>query len=158
MRRTNILILLVLLFAGTQSVYAQNYGMHGRKHKQLMQLEQMKLIETLDLDEEASVRFFARKKALIEKLRSLQKEKNGIIDELAKKLKAGEKVNSKKYGDEIYSIESRILEEKKKFYDSLDDIFTNEQKAKYLVFEYRFRKEVMRTMMKKHRGGMKNIE
>ena len=158
MKKITIYVFLTFMFFSFD-IFAQNgpgphYG--SKRMQQLRQLEQLKLIELLNLDEDTSARFFARRKAHLDKVQALQKEKNEIINELAVKLKAGEKVDSKKYRERLEKIEKRLFEERREFYNSLDDILTNEQIAKFIVFQSRFRKEIMRKMMKNRKGGMKN--
>jgi hypothetical protein len=126
------------------------------KQRQLRQLEQIKLVETLNLDEETAIRFFARRNKHLDNVENLQKEKNLLINELAMKIKAGEKVNAKSYLNKITALEKKMLNERIKFYNSLDDILNNEQLAKLIVFQSKFRKEIMRTIMKRNQFRNRN--
>ncbi len=142
----------------TTAVFAQNGPgpRYNQRMRQLRQLEQLRLVEILDLDEETSARFFARRKEHFDNIEKLQAEKNQILNELAQKIENNEKVNSKEYRAKLQKIERNLLEERIKFYNSLDDILTNEQIAKLLVFQSRFRKEIMRSMMKNKKQSLQN--
>ena len=123
-----------------------------KRQKELRELEQLKLIQTLNLDEETAVRFVARRNKHLEKIRLIQREKNNIISEISDKLRDGEKINSKKYRARLAKVEQKMLDEKIRFYNSLDDILSDEQIAKLIVFQSRFRKELMRMMMRREKA------
>ena len=92
----------------------------------------------------------------LDKIEELQLEKQMIMNELASKIENNEKVDSKKYRKRLEEIEQQMLDERKKFYNSLDDLLTNEQIAKFIVFQSKFRREIMRQMMRQNRSRMPN--
>jgi len=157
MRRiiTVLVILGSLLFG---NLFAQDMPMHKNKRKQIRQLEQLKLIEVLDLDEETSVRFFARRNKYLDNVAKFQKKRNRLVNELERKIEDGEKYNAKEYREKLETLEKKILQEKINFFNSLDDILTNEQLGKLIVFQKRFRREIMREMMKKRRERMREMQ
>jgi hypothetical protein len=147
----------ILIFAVSGFFAQDGFGyMHGKKRQHLRQLEQLKLIEILDLNEDVSARFFARRKKHLNKIQQFQLEKRELIKELENKLKNKEKINTKEYINKIEEIDQKIFDEKKRFYHSLDDLLTNEQIAKFIVFQTRFKKEIMRQMMRQNRSRMPN--
>ena len=148
MKQIFLILIIISYFSTATTAQIRNPRML-KKQKELRELEQLKLIQALNLDEETAVRFVARRNQHLEKIRSLQIEKNNIISEISDKLKEGEKINSKKYRARLAKIEREMLYEKERFYKSLDDILTNDQIARLIVFQSRFRKELMRMMMQR---------
>ncbi len=147
-------IVALLLFANV-NLFPQNMGMFKQHKKKIRQLEQIKLIEILNLDEDTSARFFARRNKYLDEVDKLVSEKNGLLKEISNKINKGEQVDSKEYRKKLFALEQKILDKRIQYFNSLDDLLTNEQIAKLLVFQRDFRREIMRTFMKEHRGRMK---
>jgi len=127
-----------------------------RKHKvpeRIMQLEKIKLIETLEMDEETTLKFFARKSESDREVEEIQK----AIDE--KLVMMEQLVNSDNSLDEEYRtgldelnfMHQKLVENKTKFIKSLSDILSYEQIAKLVLFERKFREELRRAIFKDRR-------
>ena len=150
-----ISILFILLFSMPNFAQAGwNHG-KGRMLNKLAQIEKLKLIELLNLDEDTAIRLFARRNKNLERQKELIKEKNELISRLRKMLKEKDKKDSslKNMTKKILELERAIIENRIKFFDTLKDILTEEQIAKYLVFEHTLRNEIRNYMM--HRHGWK---
>jgi hypothetical protein len=116
-----------------------------KNRDKLEQLEKIKLIETLDLDEETSIRFFARRNDSRKEIQDLERKADDIIFELEKSFSSSDKNQDEKYKkliSEMLKIRESIESKRNQFIKSLDDILTTEQIAKLIVFEKKFRDEI----------------
>jgi hypothetical protein len=116
-----------------------------KNREKLEQLEKIKLIEALDLDEETSIRFFARRNESINEVQELEKKADELIFELEKSFNSEDNNQSekqKKLISEMLKIRESIEMKRSQFINSIDDILTIEQIAKLIVFEKKFRDEI----------------
>jgi hypothetical protein len=116
-----------------------------KNREKLEQLEKIKLIEALDLDEETSIRFFARRNESKNEIQELEKKADEIIFELEKSFNSENDNQSEKQKQmisEMLKIRASIEMKRNQFLNSLDDILTTEQIAKLIVFEKKFRDEI----------------
>ena len=117
----------------------------------LNQLEQIKIIEVLEMNEETTLRFFSRRSILQTKMEELTEHANEIITRMEVIFKAGKVYTEEELKSlivEANSIHSQIVQLKSNFINSLDDILTTEQIAKLIIFERRFKNELKRAMFK----------
>jgi hypothetical protein len=124
--------------------------------KKIEELEKIKLVETLGMDEQTTLKFFARRtkyreeqaqllmniRTLIDQMSDLTKKNDGKADEELKKMM-----------DQYQDLENTILRKKQEFYNSLKDILTYKQIAKVLVFERKFKDEIRAALMQDRRKG-----
>lgn len=157
MKQIFILLLLSLLI--NYSAEAQNRKM--RVNNKIEQLEKLKLIEILNLDEETSVRFFTRHSEFKKMMEDYRHQLDNQIDLLDELIKKGKQTNSTEYKrqiNEFWKIENEQLNERKKFYDSLSGLLSDEQLAKLIVFERHFRDEIRHILMRNRFDGKKTLE
>jgi hypothetical protein len=115
-------------------------------------------MEVLRLDEETSLRFFARYNKQREELAGLNQRRNELLDDLAKlrRNNAPDK-DYQKVLDELRAVADPAVEIRGKFFDDIAKILTPIQMADYLVFERNFMRnvrEIMRDMQgQRMRGG-----
>ncbi len=117
----------------------------------LMQLEKIKLIEVLDMDEETTLRFFSRRNEHQTKIDKLAERADEIITHMEVIFKAAKvytEAELKSLIEEANTIHTEIVQTKSDFVNSLDDILTTEQIAKLIIFERRFKDELKRAMFK----------
>lgn len=115
------------------------------------ELEKIKLIETLQMDEETTLRFFARRSEHKLEQKEIQETTNNIIDELELIFKSGRAVTDEEIQlkiDEINLLQLQFENNRIEFINSLYDILTVNQVAKLIIFEKRFRNEVRRMIMR----------
>ncbi len=145
--------LFIINFAVLSGTFAQGFHGHEEKDSRIRELERVKLIETLNLDEETSVRFFTRRNEHQNKMEELTDARNEALDNLASEIENGadESLLQDKY-KKIFKLEENILDERERFFESLDDIFNPIEKAKLLVFEHKFRRELRKLLMKERMG------
>ncbi len=127
----------------------------GRMGGKIEQLEKIKIIEELNMDEETTLKFFARRN----KHRVGQKELIAKRDELFKTLsdsfESEEEINYKEKTKEIFDIEKAMLMQRENFLNSLGDILSEKQMVQLVVFEFNFRNEVRHQFMKQGQRRMK---
>ena len=133
-------------------------GEWGRMGGKIEQLEKIKLIEELNLNEETAVRFFARRNEHRESLRSILQKRNALYKELSNEIKLDKKDSLKEKVNEIFLIEDEMVAKRKEFIDSLSDIFTEKQQVQLVLFEFYFRQEMRHQFMKQGKRRMKQME
>ncbi len=145
-----ILFLVVLIIPPS---YSQGMmGMHKDRTNKLEQLERLKLIDVLNLNEETTLRFFARQKEFRNMMDINKKEAKKLLSKMQKLIKAGNKKNELRKTIESYlALGEKTAAQKSEFTKSLSDILTEEQIAKLLVFEMKFREDVRGLLFKMKR-------
>lgn len=147
--------IIVLMFL-TGLVYPQKMKDKILKNKnKLEQLEKIKLIESLDMNEETSVRFFSRRNDLKKEIEILENRNEEIIIELENTFNSRDNSNESRqteFLNELMLNRLNIEQKRQHFISSLNDIFSKEQVCKYVVFEKKFKDEIRRVLMdgKKH--------
>lgn len=150
------MIFISLLLIMTNNSNAQ--GRHrfqdkGRGMERMAELEQVKLLETLDLDEETSVKFFVRRKKHKELQREISLKRQEALEKLAEAVKSDAGDNSQYEASikEILTYEEKLLDNREKFLESLNDIMDKEKIAKLVVFEYLFKQEIQNELRNRWR-------
>jgi len=122
--------------------------------EKFVQLEKIKLIETLEMDEETTLRFFARRSENRKQQDAIQEKIQLKIDNMDVILKSGRAVTDEEIKTNINEINNLQLQFDKgrvDFVNSLSDILSYEQIGKLIIFEKRFRNEVRKLIMKDRR-------
>lgn len=147
-------IVLVSLIVSS-GLYAQKGKMHDEEMRaKFEELEKIKLIEALHMNEETTLRFFARQTEHKEEQKAIMEELKAITDELdyilkSEKPAASEDLKSKI--NELNDLELQLEVNRAEFINSLSDILTYEQIAQLIIFERSFRNEVRKMLMKERR-------
>ncbi len=118
------------------------------------QLEKIKIIETLELDEETTLRFFSRRAEHKKQQDEIHFNIQQKIDNLDVILKSGNAVTDEEIQSNIAEINTLQLQFEKNradFINSLSDIMSYEQISKLIIFEKQFRNEVRKLIMKERR-------
>jgi len=153
MKTTYIIIFISFLFAG--SLYSQrdkwrDDDMRGK----FEQLEKIKLIETLQMNEETTLRFFARKSEHQKQQDEIQQKIDEKIDDLDLIFKSGRVATVdelKSNINEINVLRSELDKNRIDFINSLSDILSYDQIAKLIIFERNFRDQIRKLIMKDRR-------
>jgi len=143
----------LLLF--TLNLNAQEGFFHGRMNpermKKIDQLEKIKLMDILDVDEETLIRFlkrfgelksktwelFTRKDSLARQVQKLLEDENSDEEKITQTVK------------ELFAIDQQICALKSEFFTMAENILPPRELAKFLMFEQKFRRELMRVFEKK---------
>jgi len=111
------------------------------------QLKKLRLQEALKLDEETSVRFFARYNEHQEGLRSIGKRRSEAIDGLQKLVrKNAPDAEIDAQLKTVVASETDVTSIRSKFLEKLRDILTPAQIALYVVFERNFNQDLREIM------------
>ncbi len=118
------------------------------------ELEKIKLIEVLQMDEETTLRFFARQSEHKKQQDEIQDKIRANIDNMESLLKSEKNVGNEEIKskiDEINKLQLQFEKNRVDFINSLPDILSYEQIAQLIIFEKRFRSEVRKMIMKDRR-------
>ena len=150
MKKILPIISIVLILA--TGIFAQPgpppMGGNGPRREQLKQrleiIKMWKLIENLKLTEEQSMKFFPLKNAHDEALREISRGHESVQNELEELLKSEDypEYQLTNLIDSVRTLRIRKFEEEMAFMDGAMEILTQEQQAKLVLFERRFREEV----------------
>lgn len=153
MKSINIIFTLLLLFTAISYSQQDRERMQHQKNK-LDQLEKVKLIEALDLDEATSVRFFARRNDSQKEIDALEKKSDETLEQIQNNLDSNDKnieATQKQLISDFLSTREKVDAKRKLFIISLTDILPTEKIAKYIVFEKKFRDEIRKVLLGKNR-------
>lgn len=155
MKNIFFITVLVLVYGALEisQVFAQPEN-RLRSERRIEELARIKLAETLNLDEERSVRFFSRRNEHIQKIEKMKFKKDELLDSIEKNLSSGssteESANYKKMISGILKIDTEIEKERNQFIQSLSDILSEKEICMFFVFERNFQRE-LRNMLLQHR-------
>jgi Skp family chaperone for outer membrane proteins len=141
-------IYFVLFLLIVPALEAQDQGLRrGPASERIEQFKKVRLMESLKMDEETSIRFFARYDKYIESLHAIQKDHNALIDQL-QNLTKSDASNSdiEKAINDIGLSEEKIAETRTKFLGELKDVISVKQIAEYVVFERNFNRNLREIM------------
>ncbi|MBU0475926.1 MAG: hypothetical protein KKF62_17410 [Bacteroidetes bacterium] len=143
---TSIFVLLfnVMLFAQRNNPPGEWNRMHGK----IEQLEKIKIIELLNLDEATTLKFFSRRDEHLDSQRALIDKRDLLYDKLNESFKLKDEIDYKQRIAEIFAIEKEMLAQREKFFNSLKDILSEKQIAELIVFESNFRNEIRHQFIK----------
>ena len=152
MKKLIFLIISVALLQGMG--FPQGREHHKEIREKIEQLEKIKIIETLKMDEQTTLKFFSRRTEFRDKVKDLMDKENNLLNKMDDFIKSSKDKNNSKYQgliEQYFDLDQKIFDAKKSFITSLSDILSQEQIAKLLVFQRQFREEVREILFK--RGG-----
>ncbi len=153
-----IRIFLIIIIALTFQAFAQPERKPPREvMRKIEQLENVKLLEILNMDEETSVRFFTRRNTFKQKIHKLEEKSDELIDKIESDLKeSDDNKNLKELIDNYLSVQESIGKEKLEFLNSVSDLLTEKQIARLLVFDKRFKEELKSMFFKERTRRFRN--
>jgi gas vesicle protein len=150
------LSILLLLIVFSSSIFSQPDRRKDSREK-IEALEKIKLLETLNMDEETTLKFFARRNEHQAKVEALFDELDSQLEKIESKISSSDDDNNpelKKLVDNYFSTHQKINDERKRFLNSLTDILTNKQLAQLTLFERRFKEEIRKVLFHKKKRMM----
>lgn len=148
--RKALILLLLLPLVGVAQPPGPPAG--ARPFERIEQWKKLRLIELLDMKEDQSARFFARLNEHEARRRELHKEKGEALDRLDRLVRnRAEGGDLEKAIPEVLAVDDQIRDEQKKFLLSLGDILSVDQRAKLVLFERQFEKELRDAMRETQR-------
>lgn len=128
------------------------------QQSKIEELEKVKLIETLQMDEETSLRFFSRRNEHRVKVKEINDNLDLLLKEIEDKVRSSQDGNDselKKQVDDYILLHQKLTDERKRFLLSLNDILSAKQIASLTLFERRFKEEIRDVLIKKRRRDFK---
>lgn len=144
-----ILLLLFIMLPGFAQEIPPNKDRRGSG--KIEELEKIKLIDVLQMNEETTLKFFARRSEYQKKVKSLMSDADTQLDKISDYvINNGDKNSAemKKMISDYLSYGEAISREKTNFINSLSDILSYEQISKLLVFEKHFREELRKILFR----------
>lgn len=141
-----------------QTIQAQERPGGRRKNprERIAELEKVKLIETLRLDDEKMVKFFSKKDEFSQRVEKLNSQRNELLDQLEKYLSDGQDRNESDYrkmNQQLLDIEKNLGEAKLNYMRSLRSLLSEEQISKLILFERNFRREIRSLIFRERRSN-----
>ena len=152
-----IFLVIALFFTFAVSVVAQDIGREEGTHrrrapmKKIEELEKIKLLDVLNLDEATSVKLFTRRNQDRTKIWDYEDKINNVLQNIESEIKKGKDkdiTKIQKLNEDFCNLSMDVEKEKLSFLRSLSDILNPEQIGKYIVFERKFREEIRNLLMK----------
>ncbi len=115
--------------------------------ERIHQLKKVRMIEMLDLAEEQSVRFFARLHEYERETEGLKHEKEAALEKIERLVR--NRADSTEFGEvfsQALSLDEKLVELDRRFFQSLQGILTVEQQGKYLLFNRQFERELRESL------------
>lgn len=151
----NIIMTFIVLALVTSISYPQKMRDRMKPNRgKLEQLEKIKLIEALDLDEETAIRFFARRNELKKMIEKLEDKSDDLLLRLEKTFTTEDKNTAetqKQLISDFLKTRDAVEANRNQFINSLYDILTTQQISKLIVFEKKFRDEIRNVLLDKKR-------
>ena len=157
MKFISFLIFLVAISSSLSEAQPKHKRMFGPPDK-IRELEKVKLLEVLDMDEETTLKFFTRRNEHLKKMEELNKSCDDELGKIEEKIKNSENDNDPEFTklvDDYLTEQDRFNAERKAFLNNVKDILTPIQLAKLVVFEQRFREEIREILYRDKRREIK---
>lgn len=148
--KNKLFTICILLLVSSITFPQMKKHMEGRKGGRLEQLEKIKLIEVLNLSEEANIRLFSRRSEHHKEMENLRESIDNKLSELNEMVKDKSKSETEigNYLEQYLKLEEKAFQSRNNYLNSLKDILTTEQLTKYIIFERRFKEEVRDAIFK----------
>ena len=145
-----VLLFPSMLFA--QSGHPGDTQGGDRPYERIENLRKVRLVEILELKEDQSVRFLARMNEHDNARRAIMKERGEALYKLERLIrnKSDDSEYEKAFAD-VSAVDDKLTTERRSYIAGLSDILTPTQRAKMLIFERRFEKELREAMREAQR-------
>ena len=151
----NILLSGLILILVTAFSYAQlHHPDFEHRREKMEKFRTWKMTKFLDLTPEQSQKFFPELNQFEKEMFKNKIEVKNLIDTIESKLDQENYQPShqdyEKYKNKFIELEKERINNRKEFLDNLDDILNTEQKIKYLIFDDKFKHDIMRKLRDRH--------
>lgn len=111
--------------------------------ERIEQFKKLRLMEILGLDEQTSIRFFARYNKHQETMRDVRQKQMEVFQQIQTlRRNQAPDADYERVLTELRGLEQRSNETKLKYMDELSEILTKKQVTEYIVFEVRFQQNL----------------
>lgn len=148
--RVIYLFLIIIVVTVTAIIPQKKFGRDKEMRERMAQLEKIKLIEVLEMDEETTLRFFSRRTEFQKQHEEMKMTIESKIDLLEATLKSAKMVTDAELEamiNEILELHLAFEKMRIEFIKSLNDILSSDKIARYVVFEKRFKDELRRLIL-----------
>ncbi len=155
--QAKFLILFFLIFSA-QLFYSQQYGIKGKNmSNRLRDLERIKIIEALNMNEETSIRFFSRRNSHLNEQKKITQKRDSLYSKMRMLLKEEEfeEAEQQQLLLKIFECEEQLLQNRKVFLEKLTEILDVKQKFQYVAFEHAFKKQIQREIQRRGKRRQK---
>ena len=152
-----ILVFSIILFCSSVLLAQKGQWNDDQMRAKFEELEKIKLIEVLQMDEETTLRFFARQSTHKKEQDEIQDKIRTDTDNLEATIKSEKSTSTdeiKSKINEINNLQLQLEKNRVDFINSLSDILSYKQIAQLIIFEKRFRNEVRKMIMKDRKPPM----
>lgn len=119
----------------------------GPGAERIAQFKKIRLMETLKMNEETSIRFFIRYNKHNEEIQKIESNRNAYIDQLQELVRSNAAdADIEKIINDINLIDEKLVEQRLKFLKELKEILTVKQIAEYITFERNFNQNLRELM------------
>ncbi len=165
MNKIQLFITIAMILLVSSTIYAQPPdrpfdGQGGPPSERIEGYRKMRLIEVLKLNEEESVRFFAKQNAHEEKMKDIMDERNDVLNDMEDVLDKKAQKDLPKLIDKIKELDQKVFQERQRFHDEIGKFLPIEKYAKFIIFERNFNRQMRDAMgdfikgkRERHRGG-----
>ncbi len=145
--RPILAFVLILPFCDPSLRAQEEYRRPGPGAERIEQFKKMRLMDALKMDEDTSIRFFARYNKHLETMREFGKNRNDRIDQLQKLIQSDANDDDiTKAINEITILDGKMMDERSRFLSELKDVLTVKQLGRYIVFERNFNQNLRELM------------
>lgn len=117
------------------------------------------MIEALKLDEETSVRFFAKYSKHEDVIREINKQRDDLTDQLQEMRKSNsDGAGMEKIFSDLTALDTKQSEERLRFLSDMKTVLSTQQIADFIVFERNFARnlrQLMQEMAQERRQGQR---
>ena len=151
------LFTLLIILSIALPTFAQDKGpdRNRRGMGKIAELEKIKLIDALQMNEETTLKFFARRSEYQRKVKDLMSKANDQLDKISDYIKNNGDKNSSELNkmiNDYLSYGEAIAKERTNFINSLNDILSYEQISRLLIFEKHFREELRKILFRSRKN------
>lgn len=143
-------ILAIILIAVQSNIFAQPAF---RAKERIAEFKKMKLLEVLDLDEKSSEKFLAKYNSAEKAIREKQEKLDEAILDLEYLIrKKANKEDLTKQSQKVMDLQRDLMNTMFEQQKEIKSVLTEEQFARYLVFENRFREQLQKAIIERAKG------
>ncbi len=140
----------VFLLLATIGAQAQMGGEEGiRIRERVMRFKMARLIEVLDMDEATAEKFFVRYNLSQKVVKNAQQSLDSTINELEKAVHDNNRARIRELSDLSVKKHAEFQDAIAEVFRSVRHVLSEDQYAKFLIFEARFQEEVKRLIMER---------
>ncbi|MDP6417944.1 MAG: hypothetical protein QF492_00680 [Candidatus Krumholzibacteria bacterium] len=152
-----ILCLLILLIASSgmarpRDRKPEKWRGHEKPREMVDAFRLYRLTEELALNEEQTARIYPRYAEIARKSEEHREETGKAVKELKKLLEDGKTGKAADLAESIHASRAEFFLEQQGLRDEIFQLFDEEQKARFILFERKFQKHLKKVMDKRERG------